>query len=120
MTTKLYVGNLSYSTMDHQLEALFSQHGKVMSAAVVVDNATGRSRGFGFVEFDNDEEAQAAIAAINGTEVDGRTLTVNVARPRVPRGRGGGGGGGRFDGGGGPPRDKRRDRGRGGRRRGDW
>lgn len=115
MGTRLYVGNLSYSTMDHQLEALFSQHGTILNVAVVLDSATGRSRGFGFVEFEVDSEAQAAIAAVDGTTVDGRTLTVNVARPRVPRSHAPTG---RSDGRG--TRDDRSDRRRGGRRRGDW
>jgi cold-inducible RNA-binding protein len=93
MGKKLYVGNLSFKTTDGDLEQLFSQYGSVQSALVVQDKATGRSRGFGFVEMGSDQEAQAAIAALNGKESDGRALTVNEAKPR-PESRGGGGGGG--------------------------
>jgi cold-inducible RNA-binding protein len=110
MTAKLFVGNLAYSTMDHQLEQLFSQYGTVLSAAVVLDRQTGRSRGFGFVEYDNETAAHAAIDALNETEFDGRTITVRVAYDR-PRGGGGPGGGrGGRDGGsrgGGHGRDRR-------------
>jgi RNA recognition motif-containing protein len=111
MGNKLYVGNLAYSIGDTDLEQLFAPHGTVQSAHVIVDRETGRSKGFGFVEMGSDQEAQAAMTALNGKEVDGRTLTVNEARPREAgggpvggRGRGGfGGGGGRggFGGGGG-------------------
>lgn len=90
---KLYVGNLSFDTTESRLESLFSEHGQVQSAALVTDRDTGRPRGFGFVEMD-DAGAKAAIAALNGTNVDGRDLTVNEARPRNDRGGGGGGGGG--------------------------
>ena len=93
MGKKLYVGNLSYTTTSANLEELFSQYGKVDSATVIEDRDTGRSKGFGFVEMSSDSEAQAAIAAMNGREHDGRTLTVNEARPREDRGGGGGGGG---------------------------
>src|SRR5688572_30777736 len=105
MGSKLYVGNLSYNTTGSELEQLFSQHGTVQSAEVIADRDTGRSKGFGFVQMGSDAEAQAAIAALNGQEVDGRALTVNEAKPREerPRGGGGGGGGGRggYGGGGG-------------------
>ena len=82
---KIYVGNLSWNMNDHDLNTLFAEHGAVVSATIVTDRDTNRSRGFGFVEMENDEEAMAAIAAINETEVDGRTLNVNEARPREPR-----------------------------------
>ena len=101
MGQKLYVGNLSYDTSSSDLEQLFNQHGQVTSAQVINDRDTGRSKGFGFVEMASDEEAQAAIAALNGQEVDGRALTVNEAKPREDRPRGGGGGGGYGGGGGG-------------------
>lgn len=94
---KLYVGNLSFNTSEQALRELFSAHGEVSSASLVMDRETGRPRGFGFVEFSNDEHAKAAIAALNGKNVDGRDLTVNEARPR--EGGGGGGGGGRGRGG---------------------
>ncbi len=94
MASKLYVGNLSYSVTDADLEAMFAPHGTVQSAQVIMDRDTGRSKGFGFVEMSNAQEAQAAIAAMNGKEVEGRTLTVNEARPREERRPGGGGGGG--------------------------
>src|SRR5262245_63505242 len=96
MGNKLYVGNLSYNTSSSDLEKLFSQHGTVQSAQVIDDRMTGRSKGFGFVEMGSDAEAQAAIAALNGKDFNGRALTVNEARPR----EGGGGGGGRGFGGG--------------------
>ncbi len=101
MAKKLYVGNLSYSVSSSDLEQLFSAHGTVQSAEVINDRATGRSKGFGFVEMGSDSEAQAAIAALNGQQHDGRALTVNEAKPREDRGpRGGGGyGGGRGNGG---------------------
>ena len=101
MGSKLYVGNLSYSTTSSDLEQLFAQHGTVQSAEVISDRETGRSKGFGFVQMGGDEEAQAAIAALNGQEHDGRPLTVNEAKPREDRPRGGGGGGGYGGGGGG-------------------
>ena len=99
MGSKLYVGNLSYNTTSSDLEQMFSQHGTVQSAEVIADRDSGRSKGFGFVQMGSDEEAQAAIAALNGQEQDGRTLTVNEAKPREDRG--GGSGGGRSGGGGG-------------------
>ena len=80
------MGNLSFNSSDHDLAALFTAHGEVVSAKVVLDRDTGRSRGFGFVEMSDDNAAMAAIQAINGQEIDGRTLTVNEARPREPRG----------------------------------
>ena len=103
MGKKLYVGNLSYNVTSSDLEQLFGQHGQVASAQVINDRDTGRSKGFGFVEMSSDEEATAAIAALNGQQHDGRTLTVNEARPKEerPGGFGGGGGGGRGGGGGG-------------------
>ena len=93
MGKKLYVGNLGYGVTDSDLQQMFGQHGTVQSAQVIVDRDTGRSKGFGFVEMGSDQEAQAAIAALNGKEVEGRTLTVNEAKPREDRGRGGSGGG---------------------------
>ena len=103
MGKKLYVGNLSYDVSSSDLEALFTPHGTVTSAQVINDRDTGRSKGFGFVEMSSDEEATAAIAALNGQEHGGRALTVNEARPREERSGGGGGGGGRggYGGGGG-------------------
>jgi cold-inducible RNA-binding protein len=82
---KIYVGNLSFSVDDHDLAALFSQHGAVSSATVISDRETGRSRGFGFVEMEDDTAALAAIDALNNQQHEGRTLTVNEARPREPR-----------------------------------
>jgi RNA recognition motif-containing protein len=103
MGKKLYVGNLSYNVDSSALEQLFSPHGQVVSAQVISDRETGRSKGFGFVEMGSDAEATAAIAAMNGQQHDGRALTVNEARPREDRPGGGGGGGGRggYGGGGG-------------------
>ena len=94
MGKKLYVGNLSYDVTDSALEQMFAAHGTVQSAQVIMDRDTGRSKGFGFVEMGSDQEAQAAIAALNGQEVDGRRLTVNEAKPREDRGGGRGGAGG--------------------------
>ena len=85
MAKKLYVGGVSYSTTDQGLRDAFSQSGEVTSATIIMDRMTGRSKGFGFVEFANDAEAEAAIAAWNGKELDGRKLTVNEARPMEPR-----------------------------------
>ena len=99
MGSKLYVGNLSYNTTSSDLEQLFAQHGTVSSAEVIQDRDTGRSKGFGFVQMGSDDEAQAAISALNGQQHDGRALTVNEARPREDRPRGGGGGGGGSRGG---------------------
>ena len=100
MGKKLYVGNLTYDTTDSTLEQLFAPFGTVQSAQVIMDRDTGRSKGFGFVEMGSDQEAQAAIAALSGKEVDGRQLTVNEAKPREDRGGGRGGSGG-YGGGGG-------------------
>ena len=99
MGKKLYVGNLSYSVTGADLQQMFAAHGAVESASIITDRDTGRSKGFGFVEMGSDSEAQAAIAALNGQQHDGRALTVNEAKPREDRPRGGGGGGGKFGGG---------------------
>lgn len=99
MGRKLYVGNLSYNTNEPDLEQLFGQYGTVESVQVMRDAATGRARGFGFVEMSNDSEAQQAATSLNETEFGGRTIQVNEARPKPPRsggGPGGGGGGGGF------------------------
>src|SRR5688572_10319686 len=106
MSVKLYVGNLSFSTTSDELQQLFAQAGTVESATVVEDRDTGRSRGFGFVEMASKEEGEKAIEQFNGTDMNGRNLTVNEARPREDRGnrgggRGGYGGGGNRGGGGG-------------------
>ena len=101
MGKKLYVGNLAYSLTDRDLEQLFAAHGTVQSAQVIMDRDTGRSKGFGFVEMGTDQEAQTAITAMNGKEVEGRALTVNEARPKTEGGGGRGGGGRGFGGGGG-------------------
>ncbi len=85
MAMKLYVGGLSYSVKDADLEALFAEYGTVASAKVITDRDSGQSKGFGFVEINDDAEAQAAMAALNGKEVDGRSLTVNEARPQTDR-----------------------------------
>ncbi|HST52150.1 MAG TPA: RNA-binding protein [Pyrinomonadaceae bacterium] len=116
MSMKLYVGNLSFQTSSNELQELFAQAGTVESANVVEDRDTGRSRGFGFVEMSSKEEGQAAIAQLNGKEVNGRALTVNEARPREDRGgnRGGGGGRGGYGGGGGGNRFGGGNRGGGG------
>lgn len=113
MGSKLYVGNLSFKTTESELKDLFSEAGTVSEAALVTDRDTGNSRGFAFVTMSSDAEAQAAISKFSGKEVDGRSLTVNEARPRE---EGGGGGGGRrsFGGGGGGNRGGGRD---GGNRR---
>jgi RNA recognition motif-containing protein len=101
MGRKLYVGNLPFGVTDDQLSQLFSAHGTVQSAQVIMDRDTGRSKGFGFVEMGSDAEAQAATAALNGQAIDGRNLTVNEARPKPDRGGGGHGGGRGGHGGGG-------------------
>jgi RNA recognition motif-containing protein len=93
MGKKLYVGNLGYGLTDNDLVTLFGAHGIVESAQVIMDRDTGRSKGFGFVEMKTDQEAQAAIAALNGQESSGRALTVNEARPRTEGGSRGGSGG---------------------------
>src|SRR5215510_13785555 len=100
MSNKVYVGGLSYATTDKQLGDLFAAHGTVESARAIMDKFSGRSTGFGFVEMSSNAEAQKAIQALNGTEFDGRNITVNEARPQERRSefgdrRGGGGGGGR-------------------------
>lgn len=99
MSKKLYVGNLSYDVSSSDLEALLSAHGTVLTAEVITDRSTGRSKGFGFVEMDSTAEADAAIAALNGQMHGDRTLTVNEAKPRAPRSGGGGGGRGGYGGG---------------------
>lgn len=100
MGKKLYVGNLTYAVTDSDLQALFEPHGTVQSAQVIMDRDTNRSKGFGFVEMGSDQEAQKAIADMNGKEHNGRALTVNEARPREERSKGGdrrgGYGGGRY------------------------
>ncbi len=102
MGKKLYVGNLTYNITETDLQELFSHYGAVQSAQIIVDRDTNRSKGFGFVEMDTEAQAQAAIQALNGSEHDGRNLTVNEAKPREARsgggGYGGGGGGGRSGG----------------------
>ena len=99
INNKLFVGNLSFNTTENSLQDTFAAHGTVREVALMMDRETGRPRGFGFVTMDTQEEAEAAINALNGQDVDGRALTVNVAKPREER-SGGGGGGGRRDGGG--------------------
>ncbi len=94
MASKLYVGGLAYSVTDQELEALFAEQGKVVSAVVIKDRDSGQSKGFGFVEMSEDSEAKSAIAALNGKEVSGRSIVVNEARPQEDRRPGGGGGGG--------------------------
>ncbi len=101
MGKKLYVGNLSYNVSNSDLEQQFGAHGAVQSAQIIIDRDTGRSKGFGFVEMGSDAEAQAAISAMNGKEMDGRAITVNEARPQTAGGGGGGGGFGGKRGGGG-------------------
>ncbi len=97
MSNKIYVGGLPFSTTDGQLEEIFSAHGTVESARVITDKFTGKSRGFGFVEMSSSNEAQKAIESVNGTEIEGRTLTVNEAKPQEKRSGGGGFSGGRRD-----------------------
>ena len=100
MAKKLYVGNLSYGTTDSDLQTMFEEFGSVESAQVIMDRETGRSKGFGFVEMGSQQEAEAAIKALNGKDMDGRALTVNEAKPREDRGgRSGGGGRGGYGGG---------------------
>src|SRR3989442_11870613 len=102
MSAKLYVGGLPYAVTEQQLQDLFAAHGTVVSAKVITDKYTGQSRGFGFVEMSSADEAKKAISALNGTQLDGRSLTVNEAKPQENRSAGGsrfggGGGGGRTD-----------------------
>lgn len=135
MAKRIYVGGLSYGTTSAELRDLFEQVGPVAEADIVTDRDTGRSRGFGFVEMESDADADAAIEQLNGTQFDGRTITVNEARERAPRaggfggggrgsgGYGGGGGGGRSGGGGfggGGRGGSSRGGGRGGRDRDRW
>ncbi len=101
MAKRIYVGGLPYSATEEDLENLFGATGAVKEASIITDRYTGQAKGFGFVEMDNDAEADAAIATLNGTQMGGRTLTVNEAKPREDRPRGGGGGGGYGSGGGG-------------------
>jgi cold-inducible RNA-binding protein len=96
MAKKLYVGGLSYNTTEEGLRAFFSQAGTVETANIIMDRDTGRSKGFGFVEMSSDQEAQTAISRYNGTELDGRKLTVNEAKPQAPRDNRGGGGRNRW------------------------
>jgi len=106
MGSNIYVGGLPYSTTDAQLQEIFSAHGTVESARVITDKFTGRSRGFGFVEMSSSEEAQRAIQALNGTDLEGRSLTVNEARPQERRSGFGGDRGGQRRGGGGGGRNR--------------
>jgi RNA recognition motif-containing protein len=109
MGSKIYVGGLPYSATEQELNSLFATHGSVESARVITDKFTGQSRGFGFVEMASGEEASKAISALNGTQMGGRTLTVNEAKPQEPRSGGGGGdrgGRGGLGGGGGGNRDR--------------
>ncbi|MDB6021560.1 MAG: hypothetical protein JWQ04_1417 [Pedosphaera sp.] len=111
MSNKLFVGNLSFDTTENDLQDAFAAHGTVTETNMMMDRATGRPRGFGFVTMSTAEEAQKAIDALNGKELGGRALTVNVAKPREERAPGGGGGGGRgYGGGGGGGRGGSRDR----------
>lgn len=101
MSAKIYVGNLSFNSTEQDLEDMFGEFGTVESVKVIEDRETGRSRGFAFVEMSSDEEAQSAIAGLNGREIDGRSLTINEAKPQEERGGGGRGGRGGYGGGGG-------------------
>ena len=105
MSSKLFVGNLSFETTENELQDAFAAHGTVTEANILMDRMSGRPRGFGFVTMSTPEEAQKAIAAMNGAQLGGRALTVNIARPREERP--GGGGGGRREFGGGGRRDNR-------------
>jgi cold-inducible RNA-binding protein len=116
MSTKLFVGNLSFKTTENELQDAFSAHGTVVEANLMMDRMSGRPRGFGFVTMSTPEEAQKAIEALHGADLGGRALTVNVARPREERPAGGGGGGGRGYGGGGGGGRRDYDRGGGGGR----
>ena len=110
MSSKLFVGNLSFKTTENELQDAFAAHGTVLEANLMMDRATGRPRGFGFVTMGSQEEAEKAIEALHGKDLGGRALTVNIARPREERPAGGGGGGGRRDYGGGGGRGERRER----------
>ncbi len=109
----IYVGNLSYQATEDDLQSAFSAHGEVTSVAIIRDKFSNQSKGFGFVEMANDEDAKAAIEALNGMELKGRQLRVNEARPREERSGGGGGRRGGFGGGGGGRGGRRRDEGEG-------
>ncbi|MFO1477416.1 MAG: RNA-binding protein [Verrucomicrobiota bacterium] len=104
MSNKLFVGNLSFNTTENDLQDAFAAHGTVVEANLMMDRVTGRPRGFGFVTMSTPEQAQSAITALNGHEMDGRALTVNIARPREERAGGHGSGGGRREYGGAPNR----------------
>jgi len=110
MSSKLFVGNLSFKTTENELQDAFAAHGTVLEANLMMDRATGRPRGFGFVTMGSQEEAEKAIEALHGKDLGGRALTVNIARPREERPAGGGGGGGRRDYGGGGRGGERRER----------
>ena len=101
MSTKLFVGNLSFNATENQLQDMFAAHGTVLEVDLIMDKFSGRPRGFAFVTMENKEGADAAVQALNGKSIDGRALTVNEARPREPRAPGGGGRGGGYGGGGG-------------------
>jgi RNA recognition motif-containing protein len=118
METKLYVGNMPYSMSEADLTTMFAQAGAVKSASIIQDRETGRSKGFGFVEMSTQEEAQKAISLFNGKDLQGRSMVVNIARPREERSGGGGGGGRGGDRRGGPGGGHRGGQGGGGRR--DW
>ena len=110
MSSKLFVGNLSFNTTENDLQDAFSAHGTVVEANLMMDRMSGRPRGFGFVTMGSPEEAQKAIEALNGAQLDGRALTVNIARPREERPAGGCGGRREYGGGGGGGRGGGRDR----------
>lgn len=107
MSNKLFVGNLSFNVTENDLQDMFAEHGSVTEANLMTDRMTGRPRGFGFVTMNSAQEADAAVNALNGKEVDGRALTVNIARPREERSGGGSGGGRGYGGGGGRDRGGR-------------
>lgn len=106
MSNKLFVGNLSFNTTENDLQDAFAAHGTVIETNLMMDRETGRPRGFGFITMSSAEEAQKAIEALNGKSIDGRALTVNIAKPREERTGGGGGGGGRREYGGGGGRNR--------------
>ncbi len=106
MSTKLFVGNLSFNTTENDLQDAFAAHGTVIEANLMMDRMTGKPRGFAFITMSTPEEAQKAIEALNGASLDGRNLTVNIARPREERPAGGGGGGRGYGGGGGGGRNR--------------